>query len=145
MKNFNCPEIYQKKPTIECTLIADKSMYQFKILIKKYPLRKYILGVLTHKTAGDRHWGDIETLKWVLINAARLRLAQYCNAWISASPCLMDPRGLRVTQNAYFSLLTHTKKLLLVTFCYTPAGIGASFRTHGTTDGQTDMKGEIVI
>ena len=29
----------------------------------------------------------------------------------------MDPRDLRVTQNAYFSLFTHTKQLLLVTFC----------------------------
>ena len=43
--------------------------------------------------------------------------------------------GLRVTQDAYFSLLTHTKQLLLVTFCYTSAGIQASFRTHGRTDG----------
>ena len=56
--------------------------------------------------------------------------------------------GLRVTQNAYFSLMTHTKQLLLVTFCYTTAGIGASF---GHTDvgwseeGQTDMELEIVI
>ena len=38
--------------------------------------------------------------------------------------------GLRVTQNAYFSLITHTKQLLLVTFSDTTAGIGASFRKH---------------
>ena len=64
--------------------------------------------------------------------------------------------GLRVTQDAYFSLMTHTKQLLLVTFCYTAAGIGASFRTHGRrtedggrrtedggrrTDGRTDRRG----
>ena len=55
--------------------------------------------------------------------------------------------GLRVTQNAYFSLMTHTKQLLLVTFCYTAAGIGASFWTHGRrmdggrTDGRTDGRG----
>ena len=58
--------------------------------------------------------------------------------------------GLRVTQNAYSSLMTHTKQLLLVTFCYTTAGIGASFRTHARTDGrteegQTDVEVEIVI
>ena len=59
--------------------------------------------------------------------------------------------GLRVTQNAYFSLMTHTKQLLLVTFCYTTAGIGVSFRTHaretedGRTEGQTDVEVEIVI
>ena len=59
--------------------------------------------------------------------------------------------GLRVTQNEYFSLIAHTKQLLLVTFCYTAAGIGASFRTHGRrtedgrTEGQTDVEVEIVI
>ena len=66
----------------------------------------------------------------------------------------MDPRGLRVTQNAYFSLLTLTKKLLLVTFCDPTAETGVSFRTDGRnrqrngtngTDGQTDVKVEIVI
>ena len=58
----------------------------------------------------------------------------------------MDPRGLRVTQNAYFSLLTLTKKLLLVTFCDLTAETGVSFWTHGTdrtdgtdgTDGRTE-------
>ena len=49
----------------------------------------------------------------------------------------------------YFSLLTHTKQLLLVTFCHTTAGNGASIRTHewtnGMTDGQTDVEVEIVI
>ena len=36
----------------------------------------------------------------------------------------MDQRGLEVTKNVYFSLLTHTNQLLLVTLCHTPAGIG---------------------
>ena len=43
--------------------------------------------------------------------------------------------GLRVTQDAYFSLLSHTKQLLLVTFSDTTAEIGASFRTDACTDG----------
>ena len=42
--------------------------------------------------------------------------------------------GLRVTQDVYFLLLTHTKQLLLMTFCQTTAGTGASFRTHGMTE-----------
>ena len=50
----------------------------------------------------------------------------------------MELKGLRVTQNAYFLLLKHTKQLLLVTFCYTNAGIRASFRTHGRTEGRKD-------
>ena len=58
----------------------------------------------------------------------------------------MDHKSLRVTQNAYFSLMTHTKQLLLVTVCDTTARIGASFRTHGRrtdgrTDGMTDRRG----
>ena len=60
-----------------------------------------------------------------------------------------------MTQDAYFSLLTHSKQLLLVTFCNTLAGIEVSFwadgtgrtdeRTDGRTDGQTDVEVEIVI
>ena len=60
--------------------------------------------------------------------------------------------GLRVTQNAYFSLMAHTKHLLLVTICCTTAGIEVSFRTDGgrrTEDGRmeghTDVDVEIVI
>ena len=60
-------------------------------------------------------------------------------------PCLMDPRGLKVAQIAYFSLLTQTKQFLLVTLCDTNAGIAASFRTHTRMDGQTDLEVEIVI
>ena len=40
-----------------------------------------------------------------------------------------------------FSLLTHTKQLCLVTFCYTTAGNGASFWTHERTNGWTDRRG----
>ena len=58
----------------------------------------------------------------------------------------MDPRNLRVTQNEYFSLLTHTKELLLVTFCDLTSETGVSFRTDGQTEeGQTDVEGEILI
>ena len=46
-------------------------------------------------------------------------------------------QGLRVTQIAYFSLRRHTKQLLLGTFCYTTAGIGANFRKNTQTDGRT--------
>ena len=35
----------------------------------------------------------------------------------------MEPKGLRVTKNEYFSLLKHTKQLLLVMFCDTTAEI----------------------
>ena len=56
---------------------------------------------------------------------------------------------MRVTQNAYFSLITHTKQLLLVTVSDTSAGIGASFRTDtrqtAAAEGQTDVEVVIVI
>ena len=54
-----------------------------------------------------------------------------------------------MTKNAYFSLLTHTKQLLLVTFC---AGIGIVTKrdgmpSRGQTDarGQTDVNNEMVM
>ena len=64
------------------------------------------------------------------------------------SYCLLYPRGLRVTQNAYFSFLTHTKQQILVTFCDTSVKTGASFQTRrmsvtmtdGRTDWQTDLE-----
>ena len=34
---------------------------------RKYLLYGYILGVLTHTTAWDQHWGGDETLKLVLV------------------------------------------------------------------------------
>ena len=52
-----------------------------------------------------------------------------------------------MTKDAYFSLLTRAKQLLLVTFCDTLAGIEVSFwadgtgRTDGRTDGWTDRRG----
>ena len=49
----------------------------------------------------------------------------------------MDPMGLVVTKNVYFSLLTHAKQLLLVTLSHTPAGIGNSEVGWDGT-GQTD-------
>ena len=49
-----------------------------------------------------------------------------------ALPCLMDPWSLRVNSNAYFSLLTHTKELLLLTF------ITIKCDTNQWTHGRTD-------
>ena len=57
-----------------------------------------------------------------------------------------------MTSNAYLSPSKHTKQLLFVKFCDTPAGIEVSFQTdkgagwRGTVaEGNTDMKIEIVI
>ena len=60
-----------------------------------------------------------------------------------------------MAKDAYFSLLTRTKQLLLVTFCDTLAGIEVSFwadgtgwtdeRTDGQMDRQTNVEVEIVI
>ena len=57
---------------------------------------------------------------------------------------------LKGGQNECFSLLKHTKKLLLLIFCDKTAGIGGHFPTYGghtdrRMDGQTDMEVEIVI
>ena len=53
---------------------------------------------------------------------------------------LLDTRGLRMTQNAHFSLLTHTKQLLILIFCDTIARIGPSFQTHRFTDRRMDRQ-----
>ena len=45
------------------------------IYTRKYPLRGYILGVLTHTTAWDQHWGGDETLKLVLVYVVWLLLS----------------------------------------------------------------------
>ena len=49
--------------------------------------------------------------------------------------------GLREAKIAYFSLLTHIKQLLLVTFCDQTTESGVSFRTHGMTNGRTNGTG----
>ena len=106
-------------------------LFEFKglQLTRKYPLCGYILGVLTHITALDRHCGSDETLKCVLIYEAWLRLAEYCNVSNLAFPRLM---GLREAKKAYFSIFPHTKQLLLVTSFYTAAGIGSVMGRDGT-------------
>ena len=55
--------------------------------------------------------------------------------------------GLREAKNAYFSLLIHTKQLLLATFCYMTAGIGSVTGRDqtGRTEGRTDVKVRIVM
>ena len=63
----------------------------------------------------DRHWEGDEILEGVLIYAARLRLAKYCNARIFGIASWTPAQRSEVTQNAHFSLLTHTKQLLLET------------------------------
>ena len=47
----------------------------------------------------------------------------------------MDPRGLTVTKNAYFSLLTQTMQFLLVTFCDSTARI-VKWDGKGWTDAK---------
>ena len=61
---------------------------------------------------------------------------------------LQDPCTLDVGKSVFLVFM-----ILLVKFCGMTAGIGPSFRTHGTTDAQnhgrtdrqTDMEVEIVI
>ena len=52
----------------------------------------------------------------------------------------MVSRGLRLTKNADFSLLTHTKQLLSVAVCDSTAGIESEMPEP---PDQTDMKVEI--
>ena len=56
----------------------------------------------------------------------------------------MDPRNMRVTKNAYFSLLTYAKQLVLVIFCDTIAGTRIS-KVREMLEGQIYVEVEIVI
>ena len=52
--------------------VAKKWYFLFQVSFeivdtRKYPLRGYILGVLAHTTAWDRHLGGDETLKLVSV------------------------------------------------------------------------------
>ena len=108
---------------------------------RMYPRSGYFLGVLTHTTAWDRLWGGDVFLRLYICSSASPRMAAVWRCFwnsdhvvsklsirTSASPRQQWSHwGLRVTQDAYFSLLTHTKQLLLVTFCDMTSGIGASF------------------
>ena len=62
-----------------------------------------------------------------------------------AGPVLKDPRGLRATLNAYFTLLRHIKNLLFVTFFDMTAKLKLCFgHTDGMMDEQTDFEVEVV-
>ena len=52
-------KLYGLTSGIEISNIVSKIMY---LKTRKYPLRGYILGVLTHTTALDRLWGGDGTL-----------------------------------------------------------------------------------
>ena len=66
-------------------------------------------------------------------NSVRHTVHNVCSL---ACLCLMDNRGMRVTKNAYFSLSTYTKELLLVTFCDSSMHNCRNWKCDGT-DRQT--------
>ena len=121
--------------------------------MRKYPLRRYflVLGTDPRKM--------MFFLRLYLHSSALPRVAVLWQCfWNSdhvvwkSSICTSalpwrqrSDRGLRVTQHANFSIMTHTKQLLLLTFCQPTAGIGSSFVTDArrTADGggRTDRHG----
>ena len=57
----------------------------------------------------------------------------------------MDPRGLRVTKNAHFSLLTHTNQLLFVMFCDQTTGIGSVTKHDMTGQDKMGPRMEVIV
>ena len=61
----------------------------------------------------------------------------------------MNLKGLRVIKDPYFTLVSHTKQLLLGTFYAMTSGMGATFWTYKWMepgmDGQTHVEIKIVI
>ena len=62
------------KFTLKVCYSGEESVLKCK-LTRKYPLCRYILGVLMYTTAWDRLWEGDKTLKWVLKYVAVLFLA----------------------------------------------------------------------
>ena len=56
-----CPQA--RCPQEAISVLRFKNIVSLYIITRKYPLRGYFLGVLTHTTAWDRLWGGDETLK----------------------------------------------------------------------------------
>ena len=57
----------------------------------------------------------------------------------SASPRQQQSHwGLMVSQDAYFSFLTHAKQLSLIAICDRAVGIGKKSKCEVWTDGRTD-------
>ena len=54
-------------------------------------------------------------------------------------------KGSEGDQDYIFSLLTHATHLSLMTFCETTAGICKKWKCDVRTEGQTDIKSEIVM
>ena len=48
--------------------------------------------------------------------------------------CVIDPRDLQMTRNAYYSLERRTKQLLLMSFCATPAESDKKIKCDVWTD-----------
>ena len=74
--NDNTQELQDETDKIKLTIKQIEGKQAIYILLtRKYPLRGYILGVLTHTTAWELHWGGDETLKLVLVYVAWLLLS----------------------------------------------------------------------
>ena len=58
ISRLDCNHYKKKIKGIHNTTLKSKL-----VKTRKYLLRWYILGVLTHTTAWDQHWGGDETLK----------------------------------------------------------------------------------
>ena len=155
--------LYVRNSALPCVLVVWQSIWNSDYVVLKSSI---------HSSAWPRSvaaWMGFWNSDYVVLRLSIHSLASSCSVavWLAfrnsnhvvlkSSICTLAlPQrqwfdwGLRVTQNVYFSLMTHTNQLLLVTFCYTTAGIGVIFghtqgQTHAHTEGQTDMEVEIVI
>ena len=133
---------------------------------RKYPLRGYILGVLTHTTALDRLWEGDETLTmwfWNWAHAPQLRLGGSSLTWhLEFWPCGFeieythlgfalavavwlgsegDPKCTFFTHNTYLATFISD-----IFWYYCRNWRQKHVRTHGrTAERQTDVEVEIVI
>ena len=129
---YHAPKFLEPKESkgLVSSVVREPSFWQTTFtLTKKYPLPRYILGVLTHTTNWDCHLGCDETLKWVIshiLTLLSLVLPYYimCAAWLLLTSWIPELcRGVSVTKDTLFFYFEHIKSNFIIDI--TIAGIGS--------------------
>ena len=92
------------------------------VITRKFPLPRYILGMLMHTTAWDQHWGGDEILKLVLahvVSLVWLPLTYQYNLRTLASPHLKDPRESEGDRDfKFFTLPTYQATFVISMYSF---------------------------
>ena len=124
---------FQKKSV---SLLYSSLLIWSLVKTRKYLLGKYILGVLTHTTALDQLYGWNSEVRFTKQSLFSPRpILQHTDLGFSLP---QGSQGSEGDPECIFSLVTHNKELLLVTYCDTTTETGVSFWTHRREHRKTE-------